>query len=161
MTKLERQLDKDSAERRLKMAALREARHAAGIPDKVEKVRRPARSGTVQAFWDLVDTSGGADACHPWTGPTNTNHNGKDCEKYDYGYFECEGVESALAHRVVCALTFGRDLPRDYEVSPICDDHLCCNVKHYSIRQQSDPHDSGVPVAEFFAHGGKNASLVA
>ena len=151
MTHLERQLEKDSIARGLKMAEQRRLRLEAGIPDREDKIRRPQRSGTVQAFWDLVNTSGGADACHPWTGSTNTNHNGKECEKYEYGYFECEGVETALAHRIVCALTFGREVPRDYEVSPICGDHLCCNVRHFAIRQQSAPHGSEVPVDEFFA----------
>ena len=47
----------------------RAARLAKEAEDKERKRKEAAlHGGSAKDFWDLVDTSGGMDSCHPWKG---------------------------------------------------------------------------------------------
>lgn len=125
----------------------RAARLAKEESARKEKARLDALvGGGAKEFWDLVDTSGGIDACHPWTGHINTTWT----ESYDVGEFELAGFESNLAHRIACFLVFGIAPPRDHDVIPICDNRICCNVRHLAIKPHGTSPEAAVPVADFF-----------
>lgn len=79
-----------------------------------------------RAFWDRVDTSGGIDACHPWTGHVNSTW-----AKYDVGEFKHPAFVTKLAHRVAIALTYGIEPPAD--TNALCGNHLCCNPNHWAL----------------------------
>ena len=129
----------------------RAARLAKEATDAAREVEHGHRC-SAPVFWDNVDTSGGPDACHLWTGETKFNHPEGTNSRFEQGKFTYEGCESWISTRVLCYATFGREVPRDLDVTPLCGDHLCCNVKHLCIT----PHGGGdrlgraVTVEEFF-----------
>jgi hypothetical protein len=109
--------------------------------EKEEQEKQAALySGSAQEFWDLVDSSDGADSCHMWRGRTDPTWT-----TYTVGKFELEGCTSTLTHRIAVLLTFGR-LPEE-DITPICDERLCCNVKHLAVKCAGN---NLVPVQEFF-----------
>lgn len=76
----------------------------------------------VQSFWDRVDSSGGPDACWPWTGW---------CRKDGYGKMrDCIAKKSVYPHRYSLELKLGREVPRHLFTIHSCDNPPCCNPKH-------------------------------
>ena len=68
-------------------------------------------------FWAKVDTSGGFDACWPWTGARNGRRG--------YGSFDHAG-----AHRFALELKLGRPLAFGMFACHTCDNPPCCNPLH-------------------------------
>lgn len=129
--------------------AKRAAKEAARIASK-------GRKGTPQEFWDLVDSSRGPEACHPWTGRTLRNTPTEQPGSYLHGVFYAAGCQSFISNRVLCFMVFGREPPSNMDVTPICGDHMCNNVRHMAITPRgggSSPKklNAGVPAEEFFA----------
>lgn len=81
-----------------------------------------ALASRVTAFWDQVDRSAGADACHPWTGYVNED---------GYGAFFYDG-RMIGAHELALTFTTGeRRLPElDTCHSRACTTRRCCNSRH-------------------------------
>jgi len=72
-----------------------------------------------------VDTSGGPDACHPWTGPVR---NAKS-----YGKFRVDGRDH-LAHRWLLGYLRGKPLQYPLELGcHTCDNPPCCNLRHLYV----------------------------
>jgi hypothetical protein len=97
-------------------------------------------------FWSKVDTSGGPDACWPWTGAVNES---------GYGVMRPEGRRSGptvKAHRVSVQLD-GRD-PAGRVVCHLCDNPPCCNPKHLVLGSQMDN------VRDMHAKGRGNVGVV-
>lgn len=83
--------------------------------------------GFEDKFLSRIDTSGGPDACHPWT-HTKT--------KQDYGVFAKHG-HTVLAHR----LRFAMAEPDSINAPVImhtCDNPRCCNPNHLRSGSFSD-----------------------
>jgi hypothetical protein len=85
------------------------------------------RRGNIDAvrFWSEVDTSGGPDACWPWTGGTR---------KGGYGVT----TEGLGAHKAAYLLAVG-PVPAGCDVCHSCDNPPCCNPAHLwtGTRQQN------------------------
>lgn len=92
----------------------------------------PVDTFRIMMCWDLVDSSGGLDACWPWTGSVNPK---------GYGVLRMPGNTSRSAHRV--AFEDGRGpLERRLQVDhtchdpqhclggPSCSHRRCCNPRH-------------------------------
>lgn len=148
-----RQNDKDLSKR---IAAQRAARLALGPKPELEKKKCTHRSAP--NFFDNIDTSGGIDACHPWTGSRKINHTeagGEHIQSYEHGVFRYDGCNSWIATRVLCFAIFGREPPKDMDITPLCGDHLCMNLRHLCVTPHggSSPNklNKATPVEEFFA----------
>lgn len=77
---------------------------------------------TAERFWSKVDTSGGRDACWPWTGSRDTA---------GYGQFMlAHGFRLERAHRLAWAFWNHRLLPADRIACHHCDNPSCCNPTH-------------------------------
>lgn len=118
-----------------------------------EKVRR-AHAVSAPNFWDNIDTSAGPDACHPWQGATRFNHP-EGMTRYEEAIFEgYEGSDTRYAQRILMFAIYGKAVPRDMDVSPICEDHLCCNVRHLAIIKHGGRGPArdctAVPAEEYF-----------
>lgn len=75
-------------------------------------------------FWPKVDSSGGPDACWPWTGAKSQKTSA--C----YGVIREGGSgRMLLAHRVALFLTTG-EMPADLDACHKCDNPICCNPAH-------------------------------
>lgn len=139
------------ASMRANMQRLRELRLAKEAQEAAERAHRKSAA----SFWDNIDSSGGPDACHPWTGERRWNHNDPNTARYEYGVFYYEGCNSYHAARVLCHATYGREPPQDMDVMPLCGDHLCCNLKHFAITPHGGNGDKrlnrAVPVEEYFS----------
>ncbi|WP_414654850.1 HNH endonuclease [Iamia sp.] len=103
----------------------------------------------VARFWAKVDTSGGVDACHPWTGQRMTRGGGLHTDtpsspdplisvhapggrQDGYGVVEIAGSRMR-AHRVAYTLTCGPipdGLTIDHVKARGCRLRSCCNVRH-------------------------------
>lgn len=70
-------------------------------------------------FWDIVDTSGGLDACWPWTGGKGKG----------YGKILRRGMSESLAHRYAYSLAHPHE-PMPEAVMHECDNPPCCNPLH-------------------------------
>lgn len=130
---------------------LRLAKEAAEAQEKARAAHRASAAG----FWDNINTSGGVDACHPWEGALRFNHPVGCASRYQQGIFEgYEGATSDYAHRVACFATFGQNVPDDMDITPICGDHLCMNLRHMAVVKhggRGEKRDNtAVPVHEFF-----------
>jgi hypothetical protein len=126
-----------------------------------ERAARKAEKAA-RSFWDYVDTSGGPDACHPWTGPTNWNHpEGKGLKRYKRGKFEAEGCVSSIATRVLVFMCYGEEPPADLDTTPACGNYLCCNVRHLGLTPHSKNAEGKaaviVPVTEYYSDAAKAA----
>ena len=51
------------------------------------------REGHAETFWKNVDKR--EDGKWIWTGYINKNHNGVDCEQYEYGVFKLSSKETS------------------------------------------------------------------
>lgn len=83
------------------------------------------RADMYERFWSKVDSSGGADACWPWTAGTT---------RAGYGKFQLARRWTQVAHRVALLLTRpGREFD-DATVHAMhrCDNPPCCNPRHLS-----------------------------
>lgn len=129
----------------MRKADEKEARREA----RAEKDRKRAN------FWDNIDTSAGLWGCHPWTGKTNNNHNiTPGAESFDYGQFSEAGCRSNIATRVLCFKLYGKEPPRNKDITPTCRNHLCCNPSHLLVtpkRRLATKLQDGTPIVEFFA----------
>jgi hypothetical protein len=90
----------------------------------------------VKRFVSRVDTSGGADACHPWKG-AKTN---------GYGQLSVDG-KLTYAHRFAYELAYGKIANNEsYHgtvVRHMCHNRACCNVKHLATgTMRENLHDS-------------------
>jgi hypothetical protein len=79
---------------------------------------RPAR--VAARFWAKMDTSGGPEACWPWTGSVNVK---------GYGRVRRDGVLSTT-HRTAWELSYGGPIPAGLSVCHTCDNPPCCNPAH-------------------------------
>lgn len=126
-------------------------RLAAGVITQVDRDR------AAKEFWDQVDTSEGAAACHSWVGERQWNHPEDNVERYQRGAFSFPGLRTRIATRVLCYLTFGREVPEHLDITPLCGNHLCCNVEHIAITPHGPPLEGklkcAIPVQQFFAGG--------
>lgn len=81
-----------------------------------------------ERFMAHVDTSGGPDTCHPWTG--NRNRKG-------YGlFFDREARKAKLAHRWLLGHLRGVPLSLDEQANHHCDNPSCCNPAHLYVGTQ-------------------------
>ena len=79
-------------------------------------------------FWSKVDTSGGPDACWPWTASTTLD---------GYGSFGIEG-KSYRSNRLVASRLAGKILSPGDVCMHACDNRLCCNPDHIKIGTTKD-----------------------
>jgi hypothetical protein len=79
-------------------------------------------------FWSWVDSSGGPDACWPWTGYRKPG---------GYGQFRLGDRNYVTSSRVACALTNG-PIPDRYWACHTCDNPPCCNPSHIFIGTGSE-----------------------
>lgn len=141
-------VEDDSVQRR--MRAQRAAREAVVVSEK-----RRGHNRSAPFFFDNIDGSAGIDACHPWTGQTTWNHTNGQHKAYEHGVFRFDGCHSEIATRVMCYATFGHEVPRTYDVTPLCGDHMCMNIKHFCIAPHGgvDKLKQAVTAEEFFREG--------
>jgi hypothetical protein len=71
-------------------------------------------------FWKWVDASGGADACWPWIGGSQSR---------GYGRIKIEG-KSVSAHRLALTFTIGEPPIPTLFACHECDNPICCNPRH-------------------------------
>lgn len=129
-----------------------EAFIAADMRRLLREKGKSQRSGTAAAFLALLDRTGGPDACHPWQGARLWNHDESYAIRYERGHFHINGLNSTIASRIVSFVEYGESVPRSMDVHPDCGNHLCCNVKHLSVR----PHGrrgAGTKMTQYFAAG--------
>jgi hypothetical protein len=99
-------------------------------PEATEWARDFRDQRAITRFWNLVDSSGGPDACHPWTGPVLPT-----------GYGVSRGAIQRItgaqyAHRAAFILSNGRqpNAPVLFKgtacVLHSCDNPPCCNPRH-------------------------------
>lgn len=116
----------------------------------------PIGRQNAERFWDNIDTSGGPDACHPWTGVAHYNHDLESgWERFLQGHFHHQAITTRISTRVLIFMTYGKELPRTLDVSPLCGEHLCHNLRHLVITKHGGGNiekklSEGVPVGEFF-----------
>src|SRR5690606_2084306 len=87
--------------------------------------RRPL----AERFWEKVDTSGGPDACWPWTGARWGMGHGKFQAQKQLG--------TTHAHRVAWILTHGA-IPKGLVIRHKCDVPYCQNPSHMELGTMAD-----------------------
>ncbi len=85
-------------------------------------MRNSPKAPLSSRLWPRIDTSGGPEACWPWTGAKN---------KDGYGLLKIHG-KVLYAHRLVFAQTHGGHIPPGHFVMHSCDHPICCNPAHLS-----------------------------
>jgi len=76
---------------------------------------------------DRVDSSGGPDACHPWT-----------AGRFGTGYGAARlGGRQMGSHRAVWILAHG-PIPKGLVLCHRCDNPICCNVAHLFLGTHAD-----------------------
>lgn len=80
----------------------------------------------IDRFWKYVDTSGGPDACWPWTGATQVRRGGQHVGRL----MNRHGAHPSVlkAHRIALMLATGE--LREEDACHSCDNSLCCNARH-------------------------------
>lgn len=131
-------------------------------PALAKRLKAQERANTPEGFWDHVNTSGGIDACHPWTGRTQWNHPaGRGLKRYKRGEFTLTDCKTEIATRILCLLTFGRLPPDDVDTTPTCGDYMCCNIDHITITPRFTTAErkqaAGIPARQFFCDEAKAA----
>lgn len=156
--------DRMAAQRRQRQerdaaAAVSLAKRVAEHRARAEAQGRPTE-GWAGAFWDCVDTSGGADACHPWTGAKKWNHPETREVRYEEPVFQHREliIDTRIATRVLMFAVYGKEVPADMDVRPLCENHLCCNMRHMAITPHGGSNAErrmalAVPAEEFFCAG--------
>jgi hypothetical protein len=90
-------------------------------------------------FWARVDSSGGPDACWPWTGGKGAGYKGRN-----YGIVQARGLfgpQPKTTHTVAFWLTHGC-WPTP-ECLHSCDNYPCCNPAHLSAgTHRQNMHDA-------------------
>lgn len=76
----------------------------------------------------LINTSGGPDACHPWTGYTAGG---------GYGLVHLSRVGRIPVHRWAMEQLLGRPLEPTEIICHHCDNPPCCNVRHLYVGTHS------------------------
>lgn len=87
------------------------------------------RTDPVPRFWKLVDASGGAEACWPWTGYVQKN---------GYGRFTPVDGVRGLAHRYAIEYSTGATIPEGMEAAHSCHNRRCCNPAHLRVATRSE-----------------------
>ena len=83
---------------------------------------------STERYMALVDTSGGPDACWPWTGNVNKGR----------GYGQTRWKDKCVfAHRAIYMSIHG-ELPSSVIVRHKCDNRLCCNPDHLEPGSHAD-----------------------
>ncbi len=114
---------------------------------KLSQKQIDQRSGHSDIFWRNVDKQ--SDNQWIWTGNTNTNHDPRTgVQYYYYGEFELVTRETAynakptkqittkLAHRIALYLKYGREVPANYDVFPLNNNHLDINPANLALRER-------------------------
>lgn len=99
-----------------------------GTPVDVHDSTIPLDDKAIARFWAKVDTSGGPDACWPWTG----SRQGRG----GYGIVEWRG-RPTRAHRLAYTLAVGT-IPDGLYICHRCDVPACCNPIHLYAGTQFD-----------------------
>ena len=86
------------------------------------------RTPVEERFWPKVDTSGGPNACWPWTASLHGN---------GYGQFNVSHGHPVNAHRVAWELMDG-PIPDGLDVLHSCDNPPCCNPLHLFLGTAKD-----------------------
>lgn len=79
-------------------------------------------------FISLVDVSGGASACWPWTA-------GKNVDGYGVAWWEGRATGT---HRIAWELANTQKIPKGLHVLHRCDNPPCCNPGHLFLGTQTD-----------------------
>jgi len=82
-------------------------------------------------FWSKVDRSGGAGACHLWTGALAVN---------GYGQWHPYGGVHVPAHRFALILKLRRNLGAKEVTLHLCRSRACCNLDHLTVGSYADNH---------------------
>lgn len=90
-----------------------------------------SRIALADRFWPKVDTSGGPDACWPWTAAVQRGYGAVRLTSED-------GRRTQVnAQRVAYELAYG-PIPEGMHVLHSCDFPLCCNHRHLSAGTRSE-----------------------
>lgn len=83
-----------------------------------------------------IDTSGGPDACHPWTGALRKEPR-LGCMSGNYGLAWLNGKVRRV-HRLVWIAEHGEPPPATPKVLHSCDNPPCCNLRHLFLGTSKD-----------------------